>query len=100
MLVLVSGMPLVCSGAERRVLQQHLQTTGVLIVGAVGGHNHSPSRYVQCCLFLPPLTSLQNSSVRQTPCPLPTGAAVGDDGGAVDPPIQGAVHEVGAPSVS
>ena len=74
MLVLVSGMPLVCSGAERRV--------------------HSLSQYVQCCLLIPPLTSLQNSSVSQTPCPLPIGAAVGADAGAVDPPTQGAVQGV------
>ena len=92
MLVLVSGMSLVYSGAEHRVLQQHLQTTGVLIVGAIGGHNHSLSQYVQCCLLIPPLTSLQNSSVRQTPCPLSTGAALGADAGAVDPPTQGAVQ--------
>ena len=45
----------------------------------------------------PHLTPLQDSSVRQTPCPLPTGAAVGVDGGAVDPPTQGAVHAGGGP---
>ena len=94
MLLLVSGMSLVYSGAERRVLQQHLQTTGVLIVGAIGGHNHSLSQYVQCCLLIPPRTSLQNSSVRQPPCPLPTGAAVGADEEVVDPPTQGTVQGV------
>ena len=49
----------------------------------------------------PHLTSLQDSSVRQTPCQsvrsqvgaFPTGAAaVGGDGGAVDPPTQGTVQ--------
>ena len=94
MLVLVSGMPLVYSGAERRVLQQHLQTTGVLIVGAIGGHNHSLSQYVQCCLLIPPLSSLQDSSVRQTFYPLPTVDAGGSDGRAVDPSTQGAVQGV------
>ena len=39
----------------------------------------------------PHLAPMQDSSVRQTPCPLPTGAAVGADGGAVEPPTQGAV---------
>ena len=42
---------------------------------------------------LPPflLISLQDSSlVGQTFCPFPTGPAVGGDGGAVDPPNQGA----------
>ena len=39
-------------------------------------------------------TPLQDSSVRQTPCPILTGAAVGVDGGAVDPPTQGAVKGV------
>ena len=45
----------------------------------------------------PHLTPLQDSSVRQTPCLLPTGAAVGVDGGAVDPLTQGAVHAGGGP---
>ena len=41
----------------------------------------------------PHLTSLQDSSlVGETFCPFPTGPAVGSDGGAVDPPTQGAVH--------
>ena len=111
MLVLVSGMPLVYSGAECRVLQHRLQATNVSIVCAIDGHNHSLSQYVQCCLLIPPLISLQDSTVRQTPCPLPTGAAVGNDAGAVDPPTQGTVrdwtcvlrlgwhwvHEVGGP---
>ena len=56
---------------------------------------------VQCC-FLCHLTSLQDSSVGQTSCQsvrsqlgaFPTGAAVGGDGRAVDPPIQGAVQGV------
>ena len=39
----------------------------------------------------PHLTPLQDSSVRQTPCPLPTGAAAGGDGRTVEPPTQGAV---------
>ena len=47
--------------------------------------------------MLPPsdLISLQDSSlVGQTSCPFPAGPAVGGDGGAVDPPTQGAVQRM------
>ena len=41
----------------------------------------------------PPLTSLLGSSVvRETSWPIPTRPAVVGDGGAVDPPTQGAVQ--------
>ena len=52
---------------------------------------HSTTEVTVMQQATPHLTPLQDPSVRENPCFLPTGAAVGVDGGAVEPSTPGAV---------